>query len=235
MADAEMNATPDGLRQLFEDVLQRLDEYKNTGSLSVEASHAVGEVVKRIRQEAGRYEQAMTLNERLYQDDKTRLSMSGAMSTPNVLKMLQEASKTDEALATWLQERGGQIAKVQSVGVSAFDMNQLESDDPIRNAELEQLQAQTEAIYDSLWKAKERLKAVNVFKNFNPKGVRDVRNQLILHIDKPDSQAYIYSFGLGTSGPILRPIRPQSARAISDPGLEVNIREFLNGILKKLI
>jgi len=149
-----------------------------------------------------------------------------------VLPMLQRAAETDTQLAAWLASNGGKIEQVGLAETSAFTMTDLAEVAPETAEKLRQLQTATEQVYTNLWLVKGSLNGVHKLKNFNPTGVRDVRNHLIEHTEK--SGAAIFSFGISTGGPVLRPIKPSNASAAHDRGLDKNVEEFLQGIRNRL-
>jgi hypothetical protein len=94
------------------------------------------------------------------------------------------------------------------------------------------LHSLVETAYNNLWLVKQRLNTLPDFKNFKPPGVRNVRNHLITHTEYKNSGANIFSFGVITGGPVLRPIKPTGAKAPNDLGFIKNVHEFLTVLIR---
>ena len=93
-----------------------------------------------------------------------------------------------------------------------------------KTATIDQLWLMTEAFYYFAFRFRQVLRSAG-FKNFDPVGVREVRNFLIEH---PQKKAGIVlqtlQFG-DKNGPVLKPFGG-SEESVRDPGLYVNAREF---------
>ncbi len=190
----------------------------------------MSEVITRLKVEAMRYADVVKRNDTLLIADEKLTVIRETMTDDNVQKLLTEQAKLDPGLDKWLKSVGGKISKVQSSELSTHDLDTLDIEADEKASVIMQLHSDTEMIYHNLWAAKTRLNQFTKFKNFNPSGVRDVRNHLIEHTDKAKSYAYIYSFGIATKGPVLRPVKPAESKAPHDRGLQTNVEEFTKAL-----
>jgi hypothetical protein len=73
--------------------------------------------------------------------------------------------------------------------------------------------------------------------SFECKGVRDVRNKLLEHVEGSDSQVWIQSFAWGSPhGPVLKAIRPSDQTEVfPDQGLLVNAEEFKKNLEARVL
>jgi hypothetical protein len=200
--------------------LQKVVEY---GDFSLVDKQYVDEAIVRLRDIEDRYIQAAELNNYYLESDKRVLEMREHFNEESIFKMLNDNSEKDPKLKDWL--RGKSSIKVDSkTEIRTFNLT--ENDDE----KVATLHTATENIYNDLWSIKERLNSVSKYRNFNPSGVRDVRNHLIVHVEKYG--ATLYSFGIQTNGPVLRPVKPTNSKANHDKGLVSNVEEFLNEIIQ---
>lgn len=94
----------------------------------------------------------------------------------------------------------------------------------------------TEAFYYFAGRVRTILRNTNVplhgLGGFECEGVRNTRNKLLEHAEKPDSQVFTRSVGCGgTQGPVLKAIRLSTQTEIfPDRGLYVNAEEFKNNL-----
>lgn len=198
----------------FINAIEHLKNYKETTAIGFHQKNAVAEVIARLETTAELYDQAKELNDNLLEED-------------DMIKRSREV--LDEYLKSI--DTTGWVIRGTTM-VSAFDLTTSEFSNPEQEKSVKQLQHLTESIYNNLWGIKSRLNQCPEYKRFNPPGVRDVRNHLITHTDIPASEATIYSFGISTNGPVLRPTKPIGVKAPTDRGLYINIGEFLKEILR---
>lgn len=92
----------------------------------------------------------------------------------------------------------------------------------------DELEFLTEAFYLFAFRLREIIKLLPELKNFECEGVRDVRNHLLVHPERKDSEVFIQSFGHGGSqGPVIKALRYSDQVNISpDKGLFVNAAEL---------
>ncbi len=90
------------------------------------------------------------------------------------------------------------------------------------------MQIFTESFYYFAFRARTVIRALPGLKNFECVGVRNVRNKLIEHAERADSQIMGISFGWGsTRGPIVKAHRSADKKDLwVDQGLFVNSDEF---------
>ena len=193
------------------------------------------EVVTRLQNIFDDYKSISELNTILLKEYPHLNVLREMASDENINKVLTEAAKNDPQLEKYLNSVGGRVVKLNSFETAAYNMVKLNSQSNLKNLQIKFLHSKTESIYHNLWTVNLHLNNLPKFKNFKPKGVRDVRNHLITHTDKPmTSGAYIFSFGVSTQGPVLRPTKPIGVPAPIDKGLESNIEEFFSLIEKIL-
>jgi hypothetical protein len=101
-------------------------------------------------------------------------------------------------------------------------------------SEARKLLDKTEAIYSILWRVNTLLKTLPQLKNFKPAGVGNTRNNLMEHTGGKGSGAHIYSFRIGTGGPVLRPTKPAGSASPADNGLEKNAAEYLTQLVARV-
>lgn len=208
---------------LFTQAVASLQKVVESGDFSPVGKQYVFEAIVRLRNIEDRYIRAAELNNDYLESDKRILEMREHFNEESVFKMLKDNSEKDPKLKDWLRGKGG--IKVESkTEISTFNLT--END----NEKVAALHTATENIYNDLWSIKERLNNVSIYRNFNPSGVRDVRNHLIVHAEKYG--ATLYSFGVQTNGPVLRPVKPSDSKANHDKGLVSNVEEFLSEIIK---
>ncbi len=219
----------------FTTVIELLTKYQQDALLEPYQITILNEIIARIKNISDEYRSTFDLNSALLNEDPGLENIRKMMTDENINKILTKAAKTDPQLAKYLSSVGGKVKKVQSSEVAAYDMGKLDLQPDLRIPEVKLLHSKTESIYHNLWSVILRLNQLPKFKNFKPKGIRDVRNHLIEHTDNPKtSGAYIFSFGISTHGPVLRPTKPTDVPAPTDSGLDVNIEEFLSSIVKIL-
>lgn len=204
---------------LFEQAIDSIE----SDNFSVEDKPYIDEAIVRLRNIEDRYIKVTELNNEYLESDQMTMKMRENFSEEKVFEMLKEQAKVDSELKNWLQGKSG--IKVESkTEISTFNL--ADNDDK----KISELHTLAESIINDLWSIKERLNNVAKYKNFNPVGVRDVRNHLIVHAEK--FGATFYSFGIQTRGPVLRPVKPSNAKANHDKGMVSNIEEFLNELIK---
>lgn len=213
------------MEESFISAISRLKALKESSTLSQAENFAIGEAIARLLELKGRCLTIVEANTHLLERNPELKAVREIMTDEKVSEMLQDAARTDPSLAAYLTSVGGKVKRENSTEVSAYDMTSADEAPDIE--EIRRLHSETEATYNSLWLVKERLNTINRFKNFNPKGVREVRNDLMSHTRGNNSGAHIYSFGIATRGPVLRPIRPSGINAPTDNGFEPNLEEFL--------
>ncbi len=218
--------------ELFQQAISLLTKFKETISSENKISHVVGEAITRIKSAQSQYSRIMKSNNALLNGNLDLIETKKFMNDDEVFKLLQDQSKNDPELAKFLQKTGGKLKRKQIAVGRAHDMNALDKKTDSQSEEIKMLHLSTEEFYDNLWNIILKLNQTTLFKNYKPKGVREVRNDLIIHNDK--SGAYFHSFGYTNAGPVLRPIRPTGISAPADRGLDPNIKEFLTEIIKKL-
>ena len=221
------------MKDLFAKTVELLKQYLESSSLDREQQRSLSEAIARLESISSESAEIIEQNARLLEADPKLREIRELMTDDKINEMMQEQAKKDPNLAAHLATVG-RLTKKSSSEVIARDMGKLDDQTKPDNAKLKELHSKTESMYQKLWVIKERLNQTPKFKNFNPPGVRDVRNHLIEHTDKGPSGASIYSFGLATNGPVLRPMKPTGARAPHDAGLETNLEEFLRKIVSRL-
>lgn len=207
---------------LFEQAIDSIENFKKADQLNLSEKPYIEEALSRLNNIEDRFIEVTKLNDDYIESDEKISEIRDNFSEEKVFKMLTEQANVDPKLKEWLQGRSG--IKVESkTEVSTFNLTENDDD------KVSKLHTATESIYHDLWSIKERLNKVSRYKNFNPAGVRDVRNHLIVHTDKHG--AALYSFGVQTRGPVLRPVKPSDAKAKHDRGLVSNVEEFFNEII----
>ncbi len=207
---------------LFEQAIDSIENFKNSNQLDLSEKSYIEEAASRLKNIEDRFIGVTKLNDEYIESDLKILEIRDNFSEEKVFKMLTAQADVDPKLKEWLQ--GKSSIKVESkTEISTFNLTENNDD------KVSKLHTATESIYHDLWSIKERLDKVSKYKNFNPAGVRDVRNHLIVHADK--YAATLYSFGVQTRGPVLRPVKPSNAKANHDKGLVSNVEEFLNEII----
>lgn len=220
------------MEESFINVIDKLKALKESSTLNQAETLSIGEVLARLKSLKTQSLKIIEANENLLERNPRLKEIREMMTDEKVNEMLQNAAKTDPSLVVYLASVGGRVKKENSSEISTYDMSNV---DEISDAEeISNLHSETEAAYHSLWLAKERLNAVNKFQKFNPKGVREVRNDLMTHTKGSNSGAHIYSFGIATRGPVLRPVKPSGTKAPNDSGFESNLAEFLDELTKLL-
>lgn len=221
--------------ELFTSVIQLLTKYQQDFLLAPHQKLIFDEVFARTKSIFDEYTSLLNLNDALLNEEHGLKDIREMMRDENINSILTKASKTDSQLAEYLNSVGGKVKRVQSSEFVAYDMGRLDSQSDLQITKIRELHSRTESIYHNLWSVGSRLNQLPKFKNFKPKGVRDVRNHLIEHTDNPKtSGATIFSFGISTNGPVLRPTKPTGVPAPNDKGLDVNIEEFFSSIVKIL-
>lgn len=119
-------------------------------------------------------------------------------------------------------------------------INTLETEEDIQ---INKLIFETEIFAESFYYLAHRTKVIlkkgifpfPMLKNFECKGVENVRNNLIEHPEK-QGKVFIQNFALDAEqGPILKPDRPEGQEDIFlDAGLKTNALEFKNNLERKL-
>lgn len=223
--------------KLFDSALEFLGTYKQDSTLTHKQRYVLAEVITRLKSASEQYSAIIESNRALLNKDLRLIALREYMTDENINKIIGEQAQKDPKLAEYLASVGGKLTKKQSTEISAYDMSSLDkkSQSHQQTQHIKHLHSETESIYHNLWAITQRLNQLPKFKNFKPQGVRDVRNHLIEHIDNPKtSEAYIFSFGVATRGPVLRPIKPAGVKASNDNGLEANVEEFLGSIVRIL-
>ncbi|OGM08496.1 hypothetical protein A2Z67_02080 [Candidatus Woesebacteria bacterium RBG_13_36_22] len=217
--------------KLFEHTLELLERYKNISNPTNEFRHVVAEIITRLQDVAKEYEKANQLNGYLLNEDVGLKHQREIMTDEFINKIMSKQAKKDSELAECLKSAGGKLKRGSSTEISVFNMTKLTQKN---TKDIKQLHYITESIYNNLWLIKQRLNQLPKFKNFNPPGVRNVRNQLMTHTERTNSESYIFSFGVSTQGPVLRPIKPSGVKAPTDKGLYTNVEEFFSSIINIL-
>jgi hypothetical protein len=216
----------------FNLAIDLLKQFQTNSSLDHRENQILNEVITRLRTGSERYTEIIKLNQELLENDNIVKQMRELGKEDNLLRILMENAGKDPKLDQWLKGVGYKIEKVQGTELRAHDLNNLDNLSAEESKKVRELHTQTETIYHNLWTTKTRLNQLSIFKNFNPKGVRGVRNDLISHTDnKRASNAYLYSFGLSSSGPVLRPTKPVGVKSINDAGLKPNVEEYIKSIV----
>ncbi len=218
--------------ELFDQTISLLSAYKNATLLNDSQKHFVDEAISRLKRAKGQYPKIMELNNVLLKENTGLAEIRSFMSDEKLITVLQDSSKNDPELAKFLKKTGGKLILQKHMEGSSYDMSALDTQSNPQSEELKKLHLSAEEFYENLWLVIQKLTQVPLFNNYLPKGVRDVRNHLIVHTEK--SGACIFSFGFTTSGPLIRPIKPTGVKAPNDNGFDPNILEFLNGIISKL-
>jgi hypothetical protein len=95
----------------------------------------------------------------------------------------------------------------------------------------------TEAFYFCAARARHVIRSIAGLRQFEAPGVRDVRNKLLEHPEKPDSTIVEngFSFGFGC-GPVIKGVRrADKVEIFPDRGMYVNAQEFASNLEQKLI
>ena len=222
------------MEDLFNKAIALLTDYQSDSSLDITQGRILAEAIDRLKTLAKESASAIQTNAALLDGDPGIRQMREFMTEEKINEIMNEEAKRDKKLAAYLASIGGRLFKKNSSEVSAYDLSKLNEESTPNAAELRKLHSTTEAIYHNLWAIKGRISQLPNFTNFNPSGVRDVRNHLIEHTEKKGSEAHIYSFGVATRGPVLRPIKPTGVNAPHDAGLETNLEQFLLEIIRRL-
>lgn len=93
----------------------------------------------------------------------------------------------------------------------------------------------SESFYYFAWRLRQVLVNLPEFKNFNPKGIRNVRYDLLDHPEKVSralNPNFMYGHDL-PNGPVLKPFGARR-RPIHDQGLYANTKELLEEFLPRL-
>jgi hypothetical protein len=117
------------------------------------------------------------------------------------------------------------------------EANQRNFDNNIADKARFELKLSAEAFYYFAARLMKILQRFPHLKNFDPPGVRNVRNHLIEHSDKACSGVtqQNWSFG-GEAGPAFKNIRrPNQERVPIDRGLFINAAEFRDNLQRKLM
>jgi hypothetical protein len=119
------------------------------------------------------------------------------------------------------------IRPVQSTAIAAYRAGAPISDESSRSSELKaELEGLLEQYYYNAHRVLKLVQSLPTCRNFKSKEITIVRNKLVEHSDHGD----IYSFGLGTHGPLIRPMaRP--GRAWNDAGLIPNTQAFVTALI----
>jgi len=219
---------------LFNEAIQLLQKYLKEPQLTSKQQNALSEVISRLKSVHTQYSLVIKSNTTLLSEDPIHIALRETMSEENINKIMAEQARKNPNLAKYLASVGGKLVKENSTEISAFNMTKLSAQATKKSRKIESLHSNTEAIYNNLWLIKQRLNQLPKFVSFNPAGVRNVRNQLMTHTEKSDSEAYIFSFGVSTYGPVLRPIKPIGVKAPNDKGLKINVENFLTSITRIL-
>lgn len=221
--------------ELFARVIDLLTKYQHSVLEEPSRTFALNEIIARIRNISEEYRSTLQLNALLLSEDPGLGRIRKMMTDEYVNAALAKAAETDSELAKYLDSVGGKVERAESSEIAAYDLGNLDSQPDIRLTEIRLLHLKTESIYHNLWSVILRLNQFPEFRNFKPKKVREVRNCLIEHVDNPrTSGASIFSFGVSTNGPVLRPTKPSGVPAPNDSGLNINIEEFLLEIVRIL-
>lgn len=201
------------MKTLFNETIELLRKYQQDSSLNSGQRAALGESIARLESVSEQYEPIMGVSANLFDGDDLLRDM-------------------DKMMAKYFSSNSIVVEKLSKA--SAYDMSNIGESSPMNAEKIKKLHSDTESIYEALWLIKTRMQALPILKNFNPRGVCEVRNHLMAHTEGKSSGAYQFTFGLSPQGPILRPGKPASALAPHDAGLEVNIKEFLAEIIRML-
>ena len=218
-------STKNLIMSLFKQAIVSIEKTIDSGFFNEQEKSYINEALFRLGSIEDRYTEVIRLNDNYLASDQRILEIRKNFSEEKVFQMLTEQAEIDSKLKVWLSGKSG-IKVGSKTEISTFNLSEL------NDKKIFELHALTESIYHDLWTIKERLSKVDKYKKFNPSGVRDVRNHLIVHIDKPCSGATLYSFGIQTRGPVLRPVKPSTAKANHDNGIISNVEEFLNNLIK---
>lgn len=222
------------MEELFIQTIEKLAATKTAQAFTHTEGQWIEESIARLKGLKTRCLKILEANKTLLERNPQLRKIREMMTDERVNEMLSKAAKNDPSLAAQLKLMGGKVKSENYSEIGAYDMSS--ADEKISDLdEVRQLHLDTEEIYNSLWVVRERLSGIDKFKNFNPRGVRDVRNHLMVHTKGKNSGAHIYSFGIGTRGPVLRPIKPSGVKAPTDAGFEVNLEGFLLDLRKLLV
>jgi hypothetical protein len=209
----------------FQDATNKLEGLLSDDKILHQDRLYLDEALSRLKRIESQYLEIVNLNNEYLDADQQVLEMREYFNSPALFEMLKKQSEIDGNLKKWFDSNSGNMQISSKTEIKTFNLSEEVEE------KISALHSKTESLYNELWLIKERLNKVDKFKNFNPAGVRDVRNQLIVHIDKPNSKATIFSFGIQTNGPVLRPVKPSTATANHDNGLVVNVESFLSAIV----
>ena len=218
---------------LFDKAIQLLKVFEQDSALSDLHKNSLAEATTRLTILSKSSIEIVKLNAELLEKDPNLTALRKMSNDENINSLLHEGAKDDPKLAAWLASVGGKVSRITSSAVSAYDLTKLDFSKEFPERII-LLHSKTEAVYDNLWLVKTRLRGLPKFKNFNPSGLRKVRNDLQEHTEGGNSQAHIFSFGVATRGPVLRPIKPANIKAPHDIGFENNVEEFISEIEKIL-
>ena len=185
-------------QNLFRKVIVLLSKYQQVTGLNVIQKHILSEVITRLRSAENQYDELIKLNMSILNEDPKVVNARKYMTTEKITELLQKQAKKDPKLAEYLRSVGGKLDKVNSLEMTSFNLTSLEKVPFHRSQAIKKLHSDTETYYQNLWLINQKLNQLPRFEKFKPKGVREVRNQLIEHTDRSNSGASILSFGIST-------------------------------------
>ena len=199
-------------KDLFQQTINCIIDYAKDQALTNNQEHASDEVVTRLKQLQTAYNEALDLNDQILHESLV-------------------LTESNRIMNDFLKKNFKRAVVGNKSHMVAVDLTKLDEIDFVNTEKVNVLHGITESIYNDLWTIRQRLKYLPKFKNFNPPGVRNVRNHLMLHTEDQYSVALPYSFGISTNGPVLRPAKPSNIEASNDAGLCKNVEEFLTSII----
>jgi hypothetical protein len=122
-----------------------------------------------------------------------------------------------------IQRREVEVVAAMSVTDRGMPAEFMQSQDQIR--------ALADAFYYIAWRTREVIRQLPELKQFDPKGIRYVRNELIEHPEKPLAG---WQFGGDFGVRLLVEVDGEAVVAPRDPGLYANANEFRDELLPRL-
>jgi hypothetical protein len=159
--------------------------------------------------------------------------------------LLTQIRPRDEELKTINSQVGARmrehVKRITAAGLSfedtpippGVDMSREEASRSI--ALMDELKIFVECFYYFAARTRSVVRQMPELKSFEAAGVRNVRNHLIEHPEKPASRVLSRSFGFGgPNGPILKALRESTETAHPDAGLYANAKEFADNFEQTL-
>lgn len=189
-------------------------------ALSAETQETLREVIRRLERLSAQTEKLIAINNSL-------LGTSGVSTEFDVSTdcLVIRAGDTEQRLQLRRTDPNVPITMRTLTAGGAYHAGATD-DVPLEDAQLRlELESKLEAFYQSAHRVLKLLGTIPDLRKIKCMAITQVRNKLIEHPD----DGTIYSFGFGSTGPRVKPMR-RGTPAWNDEGLVPNTRDFVDAI-----